>query len=288
MADISKIKTLDGTTYDLKDTTARENISALNQITTYEQKTGSIVSFEASAANMPIKSLVAQIEPIQDLHGYSSPWPAGGGKNLCPPFDATTQNGVTITVDNKGVITLNGECTANFNIFVSVSLNAGKYILSGSYGNADFYTGATSESNRLYINVSGSNYIDNETGGRNFTVSEAGTYILRLVILSKSITGVTFSNSVIKPMIRFSTETDDTFTPYENYCQITGWTELHGARTGENLFTNGSEHTSAGLTKTNLSDTKFHMSGTVGSVAYSRTLMKWSGASGSSFKFGSQ
>jgi len=73
MADISKIKTLDGTTYDLKDTEARKNISILNQVTTYEQKTGSIVSFETNAANMPIKSIIANIEPIQEGEGDPSP-----------------------------------------------------------------------------------------------------------------------------------------------------------------------------------------------------------------------
>ena len=41
---------------------------------------GAIASFTTPFA-YPLKKLVAQINPVQDLHGYDAPWPAGGGKN---------------------------------------------------------------------------------------------------------------------------------------------------------------------------------------------------------------
>ena len=44
----------------------------------------SIASFSDGADGMPVKKLVAQIEPVQDLHGYDHPWPAGGSKNKLP------------------------------------------------------------------------------------------------------------------------------------------------------------------------------------------------------------
>ena len=40
---------------------------------------GDIAHFEDGADNMPIKQLTVNVEPIQDLHGYDSPWPAGAG-----------------------------------------------------------------------------------------------------------------------------------------------------------------------------------------------------------------
>lgn len=46
---------------------------------------GSVASFPDGADDVPLKSLVVGIEPVQDLHGYDSPWPAGGGKNLLNP-----------------------------------------------------------------------------------------------------------------------------------------------------------------------------------------------------------
>ena len=46
-----------------------------------ESVSGSVVSFE-DGAELPAESVIAHIEPQQDLHGYDNPWPAGGGKNL--------------------------------------------------------------------------------------------------------------------------------------------------------------------------------------------------------------
>lgn len=43
-----------------------------------------IVSFSTDMAS-PAKSLVVGMEPIQDLHGYDSPWPAGGWEEPLEP-----------------------------------------------------------------------------------------------------------------------------------------------------------------------------------------------------------
>ena len=45
---------------------------------------GSVASFPDGANGVPMKSLIANISPIQDLHGYDHPWAPGAGKNLCP------------------------------------------------------------------------------------------------------------------------------------------------------------------------------------------------------------
>lgn len=42
-----------------------------------EKDKNSIVNFDDGADGMLIKSLVADIEPVQDLHGYDKPWPGG-------------------------------------------------------------------------------------------------------------------------------------------------------------------------------------------------------------------
>ena len=55
----------------------------LHKWATYEEWetiSGNPVSFTAKAA--PLKQLKVAFSPVQDLHGYDSPWPAGGGKNL--------------------------------------------------------------------------------------------------------------------------------------------------------------------------------------------------------------
>lgn len=47
-----------------------------------ETASGAIASFDDGADSMPIKKLVAKIEPVQDLHGYANPWPGGGNVNI--------------------------------------------------------------------------------------------------------------------------------------------------------------------------------------------------------------
>lgn len=54
---------------------------------------GAIASFPDGADDVLIISLVANVEPAQDLHGYDSPWPAGGGKNLLNPAMLLDQAG---------------------------------------------------------------------------------------------------------------------------------------------------------------------------------------------------
>ena len=47
----------------------------------YDTAFGDIASFPDGADGLPVKDLTVAIEPVQDLHGYDKPWPAGGGKN---------------------------------------------------------------------------------------------------------------------------------------------------------------------------------------------------------------
>lgn len=45
----------------------------------WETITGNPITFTAKSA--PLKQLQVSFGPVQDLHGYENPWPAGGGKN---------------------------------------------------------------------------------------------------------------------------------------------------------------------------------------------------------------
>ncbi len=81
MADISKITTLDGNTYDLKDATARSVIPHLNELYTSASETGSIVAFTAHGSGLPMKSIIANLKAKQDFHGYGYPWFNGTSKN---------------------------------------------------------------------------------------------------------------------------------------------------------------------------------------------------------------
>ena len=68
---------------DLKSSIGDVTDYALNAYAT-DTASGAIATFPDGADGIPIKQLSVAIEPVQDLHGYENPWPAGGGKNLLP------------------------------------------------------------------------------------------------------------------------------------------------------------------------------------------------------------
>ena len=58
----------------------------------YDTASGIVSSFQDGADTMPLKSLVVNIKPVQDLHGYDHPWPAGGGNNRLNPETVPDEN----------------------------------------------------------------------------------------------------------------------------------------------------------------------------------------------------
>lgn len=204
---------------------------------------GAIASFpDGSAA--PIKQLTVAVNPVQDLHDYENPWPAGGGKNLLPTSVAGiksanasgtwsgneyTYNGViyTINTDQDGNVTginANGTASANSDIYLisQYTLPAGSYTLNGcpSGGSASTY--------RIFATNWGS-----DTGsGATATLDGSTSSSIRVDIKS----GTTVNNLLFKPMIRLSSVADATFAPYSNICPITGWTGAEVVRTGKNML----------------------------------------------------
>ena len=74
--------------------------------------TGNPVSFNAPKAHQ-FKSFSFDIEPVQDLHGYDYPWPAGGGKNkLEITGQSASSNGTTVTINSDGSIRISGTPSA--------------------------------------------------------------------------------------------------------------------------------------------------------------------------------
>ena len=66
--------------------------------------TGALIHITDALA-LPAEALSVNVEPIQDLHGYESPWPAGGGKNKFDVDKMVNTSGITIS---NGVITVTG------------------------------------------------------------------------------------------------------------------------------------------------------------------------------------
>ena len=210
----------------------------LNSAYVTDTASGSIASFQDGANNVPVKSLKVNIEPVQDLHGYDSPWPAGGGKNLLNiTATSRTVNGVTFTINkddggNVTSVTANGTASATiyFYLQTNIAIKAGTYTLSGCPAGGDSATYALSS--QINSQWQGNDY----GGGKTFTLNEdgSGEALSRIEIVIKN--GITVNNIVFKPMLRLATETDATFAPYSNICPINGHTSAKVTRTGKNLI----------------------------------------------------
>jgi len=149
-----------------------------------------------------------KIEPVQDLHGYDHPWPAGGGKNLLDINSivvgntsnwSVDVNGDTLTVTHKTSYT-SGTPTFAFN------QPSGTYVISiGSIN----ITGQVS----LYVNGSWTKTINN---GDTFTIDAANTNEIKFSAQEDQSTIIT------KIQIE-SGNTATSYEPYSNICPITGW-----------------------------------------------------------------
>ena len=201
-----------------------------------ETVSGDIASFDDGADDMPLQSLVVDIDPVQDLHGYDSPWPAGGGKNLLkPPSSGETINGVTFVINSDGTIVANGTSGSSYNTdlyfiggpstYENVNIPSGDYILTGC--------GTTATVGRFYVIEEDSTPKTQENNvPLNITLDNTKKYRMFIRIFS----GQTVTNQKYEMMIRLASVSDASYAPYENICPIIGWTECEVVRTGKNLF----------------------------------------------------
>ena len=176
---------------------------------------GAIASFP-DGAESTAKELVVGIEPVQDLHGQDAPYPPGGGKNK---FDIDKLvNTADITVSN-GVITVNGNArNSGKKLSELADLNVGEtYILS-------FVT--TSE-NFIYLYGTDANV--SWRSGNQMTMTQD---LLDAIVFFYG--GANTTGQISNLMIRLSSISDATYSPYSNICPISGWT-------GANVYHSGAD-----------------------------------------------
>ena len=233
---------------------------------------GAIASFADGADNVPMRKLVASIDPVQDLHGYDHPWPAGGGKNLLFAGAVNeTRNGITFTAIGDGSsFRVNGTAQANTALIIATGAKAPEklksgvtYTISGGHWNGTdvayiqlVYKGDTSGNTISLVSSAGPTTY---TAPEDATLS--GIYISFMA-------GNTFSNDLVQPQFEIGS-TATAFAPYSNICPITGWTGMTGKRTGKNLYDATSFVTSTinGITLTNNGDGTFTATGTASDTA---------------------
>lgn len=218
-------------------------IAWLASIPKYVLKTvvGKVLSI-TDAIEAPAEALSVEMLPIQDLHGYESPWAGGGGKNL-DPYD-------NLNHSSRLWGTSNGNQKAVFQ-----SLPTGTYTMSCKF---KVLTNPDSEENVQYgvlarYSDGGGGYVviipyqlttAPATVGavyewhKSFTLTEslAEQSTLNVYFYCASGGQSTVTANAYDIQIEKGDIANPTFAPYSNLCPITGTESAEVVRTGKNLL----------------------------------------------------
>ena len=162
---------------------------------------GAVASFPDGSDLAPAKSLKVSLDPIQDLHGYDSPWVGGAGKNKIDVADGT--------------------CTTTTTL-VTKELTAGTYTFSayGKRNDGGSWRVLVVDENNVSIesgtNTSGSTLTRCHA---TFTVSATTTVKLQLQFLASY-------DTLQYERVQFEVGALTDYAPYTNICQISGRTEV--------------------------------------------------------------
>ncbi len=194
-----------------------------------------IVSVTDGADGMPMRKVEVAIEPVQDLHGYDSPWPAGGGVNQFGDYTIlnayiTSDGKITANTDNRSyIIPIKPSTTYAFKVIRTTA--------SGSTANDDFQIGEYYLDSRPVIGETGARlyadgYVNNVVAGTITTSENAKWFVVKIGKVSTTDIDAT----VQTVQIEVGSTVSETYTPYSNICQITGWTGAKVTRTGINIW----------------------------------------------------
>jgi len=201
-----------------------------------DSASGAVASFIPDATVPNLLGLTLDIEPVQDLHGYDTPWPAGGGVNLLDISALTPQSSTLSFSDNK--VTITAWTTKGYNgaIYDANHLvGGGDYYLSfhalrssGSMNDVAI-VGSYVLDGVTYNAIKGTRvYVDDEITATDLVVNfPSGATAARFVFyINNSITVIDGMNGYFENII-LSKSPNQTWTPYSNICPISGWTEAN-------------------------------------------------------------
>lgn len=194
--------------------------------------TGSLVSFDDGADDIPVVDAVANVEPQQNLNGYDNPWAGGANDNK---WDEVWEAG---GISNAGVLFTSDTAirSKNFNP-MSAETN---------------YCLVKPENMQFKINYYDSNYDSLSyyafrSNANEVVTTPANTAYFKISLGSDLYPETTYNNNVAVNYPSSQT----TYSPYKNICPISGWTGANIIRVGNNIVsdlspTNGSYLTNDG------------------------------------------
>ena len=182
-----------------------------------------IATFPDGADNVPMKSATFAITPVQDLHGYDSPWPAGGGKNKFNKDGTDTTKGFVTgacLLDNGQIYVPSTPADWNISEYTPVSPST-QYTLSGLLAEGSNNPSICQyDASKNFI--TGTAYANNAS--RTITTDAAAAYV-RISIPTANLNALQLELGSIATA----------WTPYSNICPISGFTGAEITDRGVNL-----------------------------------------------------
>ena len=206
---------------------------------------GSIASFSDGADDYPMKSVVAEINPKQDLHGQDAPYPPGGGKNLFNIDERiigqtnTSGSPITSYYLSSDVVTINVDTYSYGRRFFSAQpLKAGTYTVSFVVS----LTG-TGSAKKVYVSARDMGSATDLNTYQFNDVVNGNRYNLSFTLSADANVAISIQPSVpeggtltIKEIQLESGSNATPYAPYSNICPIEGWSGVEVNRTGKNLL----------------------------------------------------
>lgn len=189
-------KQLEEITTDLKERVDDIDDTLMGE-TTYGPE--DLITFTDPVGNVPLKEIIAYVDPLQDLHGYENPWPGGATKNLIDAPDKPSAAAGDKLYDGSvnlpaGTYTLSSSNTTGTVSVLGVGAGVMPYtftladaitsltievVTAGAYNNIQLESGSAATSFIPYKNIcpiSGSSNIEIKRYGKNLLPNKVYQY----------------------------------------------------------------------------------------------------------------
>lgn len=189
---------------------------------------GAIASFVPDSTIDNLLGVSVAIEPVQDLHGYDSPWPAGGGVNKFDPSQYSSY------LQADGTYKATAVQIQPIQNYIPAEL-VGQQCVFSCYLDLTNSGALTTERVKASINGAiafGNKILNGEAGLSSvvFTPSSTDDW----VGFEYGTNG--WDNLVFSQLQLELGSTPTTYSPYENICPISGWDSVKLDADGVNLF----------------------------------------------------
>lgn len=192
-----------------------------------------IVEFTTKRAKK-LKELTVTLSPIQDLHGYDSPWPAGGGKNkfYCGTNKSASAHGVTCSFDaSTQTFTISGTNDSSSAYILMDVTPTGE--ISRNVALSRAFIGSPTGVYINFVYYNGSAWVPINNGSSISDTVELSSIRVQVGVLG---TVVDIPSTTFKCQIQEGSTAPTVWTPYENLCPIYGRTGASAWRTGKNIL----------------------------------------------------